>query len=200
MPSIELLGLSGKAGTGKDFISQTYLRPYGYLQYSLSWHFKVGIVGEGVATYDEVFKTKPEHIRHLLQQRGTEDGRMKYGDNVWLDHAYTWMQVFSETWGINKFVIADIRFPNEVEFIQHHGGKVFRIDAPLRAAISPLSAIARIHTSETALDSYIGFDGTIHNDPNPTTPVDAQISALLNVPLPHLPGIADTLSIAIFGA
>ncbi len=179
---IELVGLSGKAGTGKDFISQTYFRPLGYYQYSLSWHFKIGIVGEGQASYEDVFFNKPEPIRQLLQQRGTELGRMKYGSDVWLNHAYAWMRVFNDTWGINKFIIADIRFPNEVEFIRQHGGKVFRIDAPGRAANNKLSLSARLHISETALDTYNDFDAVIENDPQWQHTVPHQILVALNIP------------------
>ena len=184
---INVIGISGKAGTGKDHISQQFLRPLGYHQYSLSWHFKVDIVGKGLASYQDVFFNKPPEVRRMLQQMGTEEGRMKYGEDVWLDHAYTWMTLFEETWGINKFVIADIRFPNEVKFIQKHGGKVLRIDAPLRAMKSNLSIEARLHSSETALDLFTEFDEVIHNDPQYADSIESQISVILNVPQMLMP-------------
>lgn len=163
--TIQVIGLSGHAGSGKDYIAKNILDPMGYKQFSLAWHFKVGLVGEGKATHDETFVTKPNHVRHMLQQKGTEEGRNMYGDDVWLRHATEWMTILSKMWGINKFVIADVRFPNEVEYIRNMGGKVYRIIAPQRELWSPLTLEQRQHLSETALDSYVDFDGYFFNDP-----------------------------------
>jgi hypothetical protein len=175
----KVIGISGKAGSGKDYITQHYLRPLGYRQFSLAWHFKIWIAGTGQATYDEVFNTKPPHIRKLLQEEGTERGRNVYGPNVWCDVATAWMQLLSETWGEDKFVFPDIRFPNEVEFIQKLGGKCYRVVAPEREALNKLTPEARLHISETALDGYKGFDGIIHNNPSFTETVRAQVRGLL---------------------
>ncbi len=181
MIPIKLIGLSGKSGTGKDFIAREYLKPLGYYPFSLSWHFKVGTVGEGLATYDDVFYHKPPTVRHLLQQKGTEEGRQLYGENVWLNHAWAWMKTIHYSWGVDKFVISDIRFPNEVRFIHDMGGKVFRINAPVRAANSKLSLTARLHASETSLDLYSDFDAIIENDAMVSHTVENQILTALNV-------------------
>jgi hypothetical protein len=76
------------------------------------------------------------------------------------------MQLVYEHWGIARFVIPDVRFPNEVEYIQRKGGRVIRVLAPQRVANSPLSLEARLHRSETALDEYPldNFDGLLDND------------------------------------
>lgn len=181
MTKIEVIGLSGKAGSGKDFIAQNILKPLGYHQFSLAWHFKIGLVGESKASHEEVFKTKPEHVRRMLQQKGTEQGRDVFGDNVWCNHIKEWFIVLNENWGINKFVIPDVRFPNEVEFIQKMDGKVFRIFAPKRVECSPLSQEARNHISETALDHFPKekFDAIIWNDPIHEDTIDAQIKEAL---------------------
>lgn len=164
---IQVIGLSGKAGTGKDWIFENYLRPAGYHRWALADHFKIWAVGRGLATYQEVFHTKPPHVRKALQQIGTEEGRLVYGENVWLDTTWAWMHHLSSMWGIDKFCVTDARFPNEVEYIQSHGGKVLRINAPIRAAQSDLTEEAKAHISETALDNYPleKFDGIIQNDP-----------------------------------
>lgn len=178
--NIKVIGISGKSGTGKDHITQNFIRPHGFYQWSLAWHFKVGIVGKGLATHDEVFYTKPPHIRKELQLEGTERGRMVYGENLWCDTAREWMVLLKEQWGIDKFVIADVRFPNEVEFVQNMGGKVARIVAPKRAESNSLSTEARLHVSETALDDFTGFDHIINNDPDDSSFVSHQISLILN--------------------
>jgi hypothetical protein len=175
----EIIGISGKASSGKDYISDHFLDPLGYKKISLSWHFKVWLVGKGEATYEEVFVTKPPHIRKLLQLEGTEYGRLKYGEQVWCNTMGTWMDLLSDAWGINKFVCPDIRFPNEVKFIQDLGGKVFRVHSPKRVAKSGLNAEARAHISETALDGYDLFDGTILNDPEHSETTKRQLNILL---------------------
>lgn len=164
---MEVWGISGKAGCGKDYIYNNFLRPAGFYRWALADHFKVWIVGKGEATHEEVFRTKPPHIRHLLQQEGTERGRLVYGENVWVKTAFEWMTLLSETWGIQRFVISDVRFPNEMTAVQEFGGKVLRIVAPQREANSSLSPEARQHISETALDStpMAAYDVVIYNDP-----------------------------------
>lgn len=56
----------------------------------------------------------------------------------------------------SKWLIADLRFPNEVKAIKDRGGLVFRVK---RTFVDTPSN----HTSETALDSYTGWDETIMN-------------------------------------
>lgn len=178
--SIKVIGISGKAGSGKDYISQNFLRPHGYFQWSFAWHFKNSIVGKGAATYEEVFHTKPPHIRKELQLEGTERGRNIYGENIWCETAKSWMLLLHEQWGINKFVVADVRFPNEVEFIKTMGGNVLRINAPIRIERNTLSAEARLHVSETALDDYANFDYILDNDPEHANVIHAEVQRIIH--------------------
>ena len=164
---IKVIGLSGKAGSGKDYIASRIITPkYGYVPFSIAWHVKANLVGKGVLTYQEAFITKLPHARHLLQQEATESGRDIYGEDIWLKAADSWMRTIYESWGIQRFILPDVRFPNEVEYIKNMGGKVIRIAAPNRVAQSPLSQDARNHYSEVALDDYPldKFDGVLYND------------------------------------
>lgn len=160
----KLIGLSGKLGVGKDYIFSHYLKPNGYYQVSLAWHFKIWLASRGVATYEELFHTKPPHIRKLLQEEGTERGRDVFGQNIWIDTMFNWMKLYNETWGIDKFSSGDIRFVNECEAIKERGGKIYRIVAPDRNRDNSASPEARNHISETNLDDYTNFDGYIYND------------------------------------
>ncbi len=164
---IKVIGLSGKAGSGKDYIAMNIItKHYGYVPFSIAWQVKASLVAKGVLTYEEAFITKPPHARYLLQSEATESGRDIYGEDMWLRAADAWMKTIYEQWGIQRFVLSDVRFPNEVEYIKKMGGKVFRIVAPNRVSQSPLSEEARNHYSETALDDYPldHFDGIIEND------------------------------------
>lgn len=165
LDGIKIVALSGKAETGKDHFIKHVLTPLGFKQFSLAWHLKCGLVGKGIATYDEVFNTKPAHVRKEMQLEGTERGRMVYGEDIWLKTTSAWLQLFRDTWGTDKFVIGDVRFPNEAEYVRKLGGKVIRIHAPDRAENSKLSPEARLHPSETALDGWTltDFDGVVDN-------------------------------------
>jgi hypothetical protein len=126
-----------------------------------------------------VFVTKPPAIRKLLQVRGTEEGRYGFGEDIWCNIAHEWLKTFEESWGVDKFMITDIRFPNEVEFVHRHGGKVIRIYAPEREAARIATDEARQHPSETALDGFCGFDMVVDNNPGATNIREQIYSALL---------------------
>lgn len=88
----------------------------------------------------------------------------------------------------NNWIITDVRFPNEVEAIKKQGGLVFRVNRVIDQMCTcgiphskhfnfdkegnPTSSLYRhifrpiidSHPSETALDSYIDWDGVILNE------------------------------------
>lgn len=159
-----VIALAGGAGVGKDTLAEHYLKPYGYYPIALADEIKYKVVERGEASYEEVFITKPAHIRNLLQQEGTERGRNVYGENYWVHQLFARLGYYNIRWGLERFVITDVRFPNEVEAVQARGGKVLQVVAPQRYAANGLSDQARIHPSERALDGFTAFDGVINND------------------------------------
>lgn len=164
MNKFQVIGISGNAGAGKDYVFDHFFKPKGYFRFALADHFKIWAVGRSLLTYEEAFITKPPHVRHIMQQAGTEEGRDIYGVNIWLDTTAAWLTHLNNTMGITKFCITDARFPNEVEYIQNElQGKVLRIDAPDRVAQNKLSDDARKHPSETALDGFDKFDYLLNN-------------------------------------
>jgi hypothetical protein len=74
-------------------------------------------------------------------------------------------QTFAAEWGVTKFVVADVRFKNELAAVQRLG-KVYRIAAPMRVEMSSLTQAQRLHVSETDLDDIpdTQFDGVVYND------------------------------------
>ena len=152
MPELMVVGISGKSGAGKDYVADHALVTMGFRKFSMAWHMKAFVVGKGLATFDEVFHTKPPHVRTLLQEEGTERGRLVYGEDVWCRTVAAWIRLFSEEWGEYRFVIPDIRFNNELEMVYHFGGKLIRVEAPCRVAASALTPDQRAHASETSLD------------------------------------------------
>lgn len=176
---MQIIALSGKAGTGKDYLYTHFFQPERFYRVALADHFKTWIIGKGLATYEEVHVTKPPHVRKLLQEEGTERGRDAYGVDIWCRTLGAWMRHWETTWNMSRFVVTDVRFPNEVDYIKSLGGAVYRIVAPLRADKSSLSAEAKVHISETALDGFDDFSGKIYNDVADMATLPAQINALM---------------------
>lgn len=181
MEPIKIIGISGRAGSGKDHIAKNILQPMGFYSFSLAWHFKVWLVGKGEATHEEVFVTKPPKVRKLLQLEGTERGRDIHGENIWCNTVLEWMNLLNESWGMNKYIIPDVRFSNECRLIKNMGGIILRINAPKREANSGLTEEARNHISETALDGKDNlFDAIINNDPEYQDTVYSQIISAIH--------------------
>ena len=97
--------------------------------------------------------SKPGYVsmtfRQMLQLYGTEYRRRQ-------DPDYWVRRLEAKLHGLERVVIDDVRFPNEVEMIQRLGGRVIRIDRP-----GPNEST---HASETELDGFDGWDGVIVND------------------------------------
>ena len=96
--------------------------------------------------------SKPGHVgltfRQTLQLYGTEYRRRQDPD-YWVKRLEEKLQ------GLERVVIDDVRFLNEVEMVQRLGGRVIRIDRP--------GAEKSRHESEITLDTFDGWDGVIEN-------------------------------------
>jgi hypothetical protein len=146
--------------------------------------------------YEKLFINKTADIRKKLQYYATdycrnggnwnikEDFTMYNQPNIWIKGLYLQIKnILSKSYNPNNdvFIITDIRFKNEAEFIKSLGGQLFRINAPTRnlqkineEALKNTKTseelnefIERIknHSSETNLDDY-KFDYYINNEPD----------------------------------
>ena len=176
---IEIYAFSGKLGSGKNFISEKVfipmLEPKPTLVVSLADHFKIDAIVKDKMSYESVFVKKTNESRKALQYRGTEDGRDKYGEDIWFNTLTTWMQVHIER-GIKRFILTDLRFISEFNSLKNIGAVTLRIIAPERNKDTLLresnnnevvyQQIAN-HSSEVNLDSQTEmFDYVIKNDYN----------------------------------
>lgn len=91
-------------------------------------------------------------VRDLLQLVGTEGGRLGVHPNIWVNSTlkdYTYS---------DKWVISDLRFPNEARRIKDLGGflvKVVRDEVPV---------VENEHASEKALDKFDNWDYIVYNN------------------------------------
>jgi hypothetical protein len=97
--------------------------------------------------------------REVLQYVGTDLLREQFHANVWVNCLFS--KYKEEELGSGdypKWIITDVRFPNEAKRIKDLGGIVVKITRP------ETDMLAGTHLSETALDNYEDFDSIILNE------------------------------------
>jgi hypothetical protein len=156
-----IIGLSGYARSGKDTVAQYLVEENGFKRLAFAdtiKHFLLTVnpliedghrLNEIVQMYGwEVAKSKIE-VRRLLQETGVT-ARQMFGEDFWVE------QTFAEADPTSNYVISDVRFPNEADYIKDLAGSVWRIN---RWGVAPINK----HESEIAMDMY-PFDIILDND------------------------------------
>lgn len=93
----------------------------------------------------------PMTIRQFLQRLGTEAIRNNLCQDAWANALFVDYKVEDSP----KWIITDLRFPNEYKMVKNYEGITVRVTRP--------NISTQYHLSETALDEYI-FDEEIVND------------------------------------
>lgn len=176
-----VIGLNGYARSGKDTAAQALINR-GFTRIALADPIReallaldpyVGLTSDGPVRATEaleradhnwdILKKHPlfgAESRRLMQQLGTEVARVQWWDAFWLDLADKRMAELRAA-GHNRFVITDIRFPNEAEWAAGRGWPIVRITRP---GVGPVNG----HASEAGLpeemiDHEIANDSTIES-------------------------------------
>ena len=96
---LEIIGILGHAGTGKNYIAENVLpkllTPKKSMVIAFAAHFKVDAIVKYGADYNKVFGEKDYATRMLLQKTGTEQGRNYFGQDVWIRAVETWIKIDS---------------------------------------------------------------------------------------------------------
>ncbi len=88
-------------------------------------------------------------VRELLQKTGTDAIRNGLHQDAWVN------ALWADYQDGNKWIITDVRFPNEYDSIKEHGGIMIRLTRN--------DSSEDTHISETALDNY-KFDYVVDNE------------------------------------
>ena len=138
----KLIGLCGFIGSGKGTVANILVNEYGFVEDSFAatlkdavaavfgWprHLLEGDTAESRAWREEVDPWWSEKIgrdvtpRWVLQYWGTDLCRTHFHADIWILSLER--KILNST---DNVVIADCRFPNEVEMIKRLGGEVWRV-------------------------------------------------------------------------
>lgn len=190
---VYIIGFSGKIGSGKNYIAEHILPtilPQNIIPIYLAFadQLKIEVYARdktNTLNYNNLYIDKTPDIRRKLQIYGTEIGREEK-KNMWIDALHMWITVFQNRWNrkdlIPLFIITDVRFVNEAEYILKQNGVLYRIDAPYRTEEKLLKELLnsvaesnndseyyekyqeiKFHRSEISLDNF-NFNYHINND------------------------------------
>lgn len=156
-----IIGLSGYAHSGKDTAAKYLIDTFKFKRLSFADPIKDFLqsvnpiledghrVNELIHMYGWDIAKSRDEVRRLLQETGMTARKM-FGKDFWIEYA------LSNTDPLENYVVSDVRFVNEAEYIRDLGGTIWRIN---RVNNHPINS----HISEVALDDY-SFDFVLQND------------------------------------
>lgn len=173
---MEIIGILGHQGVGKNYLAENILLKFlenkPTIIIAFADHLKIDIICKHDIEYDRLFIKKDFEARKKLQIEGTEEGRNKYGEDIWIKAIYSWMKVFYSR-GIKRFIIPDVRFQNEVNWIKSLNGLVIKLEAPKRYMNKVVQETGKdidrikeiiLHKSEQEIDKIKNYDISLKND------------------------------------
>lgn len=152
--------IAGKAGCGKNTTANYIKEYYETLGKSvaiteISKYLK--LFAYEIKNWDEKRETKP---RTFLQEVGSAIRHELYNEDFLINRLLEDLKVYEKF--VDVVIIADVRFPREVELIKEKcGATSIRVINEFNDY--ELSGSEKLHETETALESYDKFDYVLHN-------------------------------------
>ena len=165
-----IYAFSGKQKVGKNYVAEKLFIPLlenkNTMVMAFADHFKVDAIVKNNLPYDKAFGEKDVKTRKILQKLGTEEGRDKYGEDIWIKILDTWIRIYEER-GIERVIITDLRFKNEYEYLKSKKAIIIKIEAHNRQILNLNTSNKEIlnHKSETELNE-LPYDYLINNNYN----------------------------------
>lgn len=149
-----LIGLAGPARSGKSTAADHLVRNHLLEHYAFADPLRSGLM--------EIFNLDPDDFegerkeqplawlgrspRELMQSMGTEWARQLVHPDVWVKIAEQNLNYLQNSLSsVVGFVVSDVRFENEAEFIRQRGGTIIHIERPDVPAVNPHSSEAGVH-------------------------------------------------------
>lgn len=153
-----LIGITGKAGAGKDTVGDVLKTGWGFDCVSFAGPIKAAISAmldepeekwEDRAWKEMIHPLTGQSPRYMAQTLGTEWGRTHVSDNLWINLALAHI-------GRWHTAITDVRFENEAEVIRERGLLVH----VHRDTVQPIDNIT--HSSEDGIVPRIIYPHDLH--------------------------------------
>jgi hypothetical protein len=160
---MRLIGLTGKAGCGKDTVAEYLITRHKFIHYKFAGPLKDMLAAIGVDCTTPERKNIPEGRfgkttpRRMMQTLGTEWGRCCVHPDMWVILAKQFIEsLIADASEPVSVVISDVRFENEATMINVYHGTVWHIG---RNEIPEVES----HVSEEGIQGC-GGDEVIYNN------------------------------------
>lgn len=148
MPQAPLIGIAGRARSGKDTVANFIVAAIGGYRYSFADPIRAMLAPLGVDLSDPYWQARKEEPipalgvspRRMMQTLGTDWGRQLISPDLWLTMAH--QRLLQNGPGM---VISDVRFENEAAWIRRHGGRIIHVVRPDAKAVEA-------HASEDGIE------------------------------------------------
>jgi hypothetical protein len=160
-----LIGLAGRARTGKTTAANHLANVHGLQAYAFADPLRDGLMqifNLSPCDFDDARKEQPidwlgRSPRELMQSLGTEWGRNMVHPELWLLLAEQNLEFLAQAYDTaTGFVISDLRFENEADFVRKRGGIVLHFLRSDAAEVNP-------HVSESGIGIQDN-DLVLHNN------------------------------------
>jgi dephospho-CoA kinase len=162
MPQAPLIGIAGRARSGKDTVANFIIAAIGGYRYSFADPIRAMLAPLGVDMNDPYWQARKEDVipalgvspRRMMQTLGTEWGRNLINPDLWLVMAH--QRLLRNGPGM---VISDVRFENEAAWIRKHGGRIIHVIRPEAKAVEAHASEDGIEMLDT--DAQLFNSGTL---------------------------------------
>ena len=159
-----LIGIAGKKQSGKDTMAQFFKaldQEYEIKKFAGKLKEVASLLTNYPLWYWEEEKYKDRKLsstfnyytgREFLQRLGTEVFRNNLNNDIWVNLLF-------QDYGVDKWIITDVRFQNEVMAIKENGGILIKMERKTTDSLDT-------HISENLIDNF-AYDYIVKNDGNP---------------------------------
>lgn len=158
---MKIVGIAGKAGSGKDFMAKLLQEQMDFFPLALADQLKINLhVLEGYGLDKLYGQHRSSLARSRMQKYGTDEMKPLHGEDVWARFLLAWVNVLRRRGDIERFVVPDVRFTVEAEWITRVGGIVIKLEGRER---DDMTKAQRRHRSETELEAIEPY-AIVHNE------------------------------------
>jgi Deoxynucleotide monophosphate kinase len=174
-----VVGMTGRKRSGKDTSGERLVRDHGFVRVAFADALKEACISVFGFSNEQVYGDDLKEVvdeywgyspREVLQKVGTELFREaisrenvlpEIGKNIWVRTIERKILNLARQ-GHRRFVITDVRFPNELAFLTDSVFNAYSIKV-VRQAVMDETDMSKLHASEAAIDGF-ECDFTIQND------------------------------------